>query len=99
MRVPAGATRARIDPIAPTPSAPLNPPHSGPDRRTINLRNTDFWERDLNGYAVCPWCAAMIYSDRAAFHQDNCPAAQAERRGRGEGGGERGDGGVEATGE
>ncbi|MGD2046327.1 MAG: hypothetical protein PVJ80_17235 [Gemmatimonadota bacterium] len=60
----------------------MNRPYRGPDRRTIDLRDTDFWDRDLNGYAVCPWCAAMIYSDRAAFHQDNCPAAQPERRGR-----------------
>lgn len=59
----------------------MNRPDGGPDRRKTNLRDTDFWERDLNGYAVCPWCAAMIYSARAAFHQEKCPAAQPERRG------------------
>ena len=50
------------------------------ERRTRNLRDTMLWERDLNGYAVCPWCAAMIYSDRADFHQEKCAAAQPERR-------------------
>lgn len=38
------------------------------------------WERDLNGYAICPWCAAMVYAPRADFHQQNCGAAQPERR-------------------
>ena len=35
----------------------------------------------MNGYAICPWCAALIYSDRADFHQQKCAAAQIERRG------------------
>lgn len=38
------------------------------------------WDRDLNGYAICPWCAAMVYAPRADFHQQNCGAAQPERR-------------------
>ena len=56
-----------------------------PERRRHNLRDTNLWERDLNGYAVCPWCAAMIYSARADLHQDKCSAAQPERRGEVEG--------------
>jgi len=52
-----------------------------PDRRRTNFRDTAFWERDVNGYAVCPWCAAMVYSPRAAFHQEKCSAAPRERRG------------------
>jgi len=51
-----------------------------PERRRHDLRDTSLWERDLNGYAVCPWCAAMIYAIRADLHQDKCSAAQPERR-------------------
>lgn len=51
-----------------------------PDRRTRDLRDTALWERDLNGYAVCPWCAAMVYSPRSDIHRDRCVAAQPERR-------------------
>lgn len=51
-----------------------------PERRQRNLFDTRLWERDLNGYAVCPWCAAMIYSDRTDFHQEKCPAAPLDRR-------------------
>ena len=61
----------------------MNPPDR-PERRTRDLRDTALWERDLNGYAVCPWCAAMVYSPRADLHQDRCAAAQPERRGRGD---------------
>lgn len=38
------------------------------------------WERDLNGYAVCPWCAAMVYAPRAELHLAGCTAGQPERR-------------------
>jgi hypothetical protein len=51
-----------------------------PERRRRNLYDTGLWERDLNGYAVCPWCAAMIYSERADFHQEKCAAAPPDRR-------------------
>lgn len=63
----------------------MSAPTDRPERRKHNLRDTTLWERDLNGYAVCPWCAAMIYSIRADLHQDNCPAAQPERRAGGAG--------------
>jgi len=33
------------------------------ERRKQNRRDTQLWDRDLNGYAICPWCAALIYSD------------------------------------
>jgi len=55
-------------------------PSEVPERRQRNLRDTQLWERDLNGYAICPWCAAMIYADRADFHQERCAAASPERR-------------------
>ena len=58
----------------------MNRPPDQPDRRKKNLRDTSMWERDLNGYAVCPWCAAMVYSPRTDFHQETCGAAQPERR-------------------
>ena len=51
------------------------------ERRKQNRRDTQLWDRDVNGYAICPWCAALIYSDRADFHQEKCGAAQIERRG------------------
>ena len=59
----------------------MNLPPDQPDRRKLNLRDTSMWERDLHGYAVCPWCAAMVYSPRADLHQENCSAAPPERRG------------------
>jgi len=55
-------------------------PPGQPERRTRDLRDTALWERDLNGYAVCPWCAAMVYSPRADLHRDRCAAGQPERR-------------------
>ena len=56
--------------------------HSGeaPDRRRKDLRDTQLWDTDLNGYAICPWCAAMVYAPRAGYHQDKCGAAPPERR-------------------
>jgi len=51
------------------------------ERRKRNLRDTQLWDRDLNGYAICPWCAAMIYSDRTDLHQQKCGAARLERQG------------------
>ena len=51
-----------------------------PERRKLNLRDTSLWDRDLNGYAVCPWCAAMVYSDRADLHLANCAAGPPARR-------------------
>lgn len=34
----------------------------------------------MNGYAICPWCAAMVYAPRADVHQQSCGGAPPERR-------------------
>ena len=58
----------------------MSSPRDVTERRGRNLRDTRLWDRDLNGYAICPWCAAMIYAERTDLHQEKCGAAQPERR-------------------
>lgn len=56
------------------------------DRRKLDLRDDREWSHDANGDLVCPWCHAVVLPERAAFHQEVCPSAQPERRGRKEAG-------------
>lgn len=55
-------------------------PPDAPERRRRNLRDTQLWDRDMNGYAICPWCGAMIYDKLTDLHLEGCGAAQPERR-------------------
>ncbi len=50
------------------------------ERRKLNLRDTRLWDCDVNGYAICPWCGAMIFERLTDLHRDTCGAAPPERR-------------------
>ncbi len=59
----------------------MSSPRDVTERRGRNLRDTRLWDRDLHGYAICPWCGAMIYEKLTDLHQGKCGGAQPERRG------------------
>ena len=44
------------------------------DGGNINWRDTDKWTRDVNGYAVCPCCGAMIHGQVVDLHAERCYA-------------------------
>jgi acetyl-CoA carboxylase beta subunit len=48
--------------------------------------DTKRWSRDINGYAICPGCGAMIHQQMVEYHANVCPPYRALESLRHEGG-------------